>query len=558
MGCSSGSLAPGSPSADVLSATKTFFQLDEVPLTVKASAKGGLLDVRAAGLDKEGLLEALTAGFLQRNFLIVDGSVYAVRGLFHAKFALRQSDDSLRAVERLSRSRAAEGQQLQEDLSHVEVVNLEAQGHFAFAVNEDASPSKWQKLKPNLVMEDVSDVRASTTSQIEELDKHTASVGAVVRLTLVRGWSPFIRVALQKTIEAAGYRVVVAKLTTTQRGDSCSMKDTFWLATTNKSEPFQRMDYMSDLIQQLETAQPDHSPTKFFERMTSSPEDVETKVTKAANHTAEARLAALPRVLRDKACQLPYKLLLDRQGEQFEGLQKYTGIGMAKTFRGSDVLEFASYYVKEESKSHDTADGKPGRMSLSGSALRGINELLGGGEKFGEFVTQYDPTSRCLTVFKVFLNGVLPAGKGAGARVVAEQLLQKQIHEMAGAAWDGKASVQGLARIHLCDVVNWNTYALMSVAGQEPNSDAERWLVGEEARASRMTMQDLKTLTAEQVFMRTVLGKMVVNLLKLWSTTGVANKVIKSVSLQMEKGELEMICGEYRQMMDIVVSLKQG
>lgn len=547
---------------DVVSATKRFFCFEEVPLSVQAWVKGSdgqsYLEVRAAGLEKSGLLGALCSGFLQRNFLIMDGRVQAVRGLFNADFRLRQNDKSLPHV------KDSELDQIQEDLSHVDVVPLQKDdGLWVGEVSPNATPSKPnQQLKAQIFVHDVKEFNVDATKRIEEIDATAKLFGASLRVTLERGWTPFIRVALQKTIEAAGYRVMVAKLSTFEENKHLRMKDIFWLgmdpsqAETSGSGDCQvrPQEWMNGLINQLQNTQPGITPTRFFARQTS-PEEVDVEVKQAAKVQADLRMAVLPAALRRKAKELPYKLKLDCDGEQFRGVQKYSGIGMAQTYKGTDVLEFATYFVKQEGKPGDV----PARSSKTSLFGADLGRLLGGGDKFAEFVTQYDPTRKCLTIFKVFLNEVLPSKMSAGARAVAEQLLQERIPDMVGANWNGKAAVRELTRIHICDVVNWNTYALMSMSQTAPSSDTERWLFEEEAKASKVKVQDLKSLSTEEVFHHTALGKLVRHVLQLWKGANIANKAIQSVTMQIENGgELELICGEYRQMMDIVVTLKTG
>jgi hypothetical protein len=112
---------------------------------------------------------------------------------------------------------------------------------------------------------------------------------------------------------------------------------------------------------------------------------------------------ALPQALRGPARGLPYSLREEStMGVQFDGITKYIGAGMNTTlFECKDILEFSSYFVPT----------KP---------ISGVSYLLGPSKTYAEFVTNYDPTSCRLTIFKAFLNGILPAGLKAGVSAAAE------------------------------------------------------------------------------------------------------------------------------------------
>lgn len=255
---------------------------------------------------------------------------------------------------------------------------------------------------------------------------------------------------------------------------------------------------------------------------------------------------ALPVALREAAAKLDYCLILSSWGLQFDGLKKFCGSGMTlSTACGKPVLQFATYYVdqKDVAKCIDKRGWKSSFVNLKG--VFRTNAIA-------EFLTEYIPQEHCLTISKAFLNGVLPSGKGAGARVTAEQLPHMPTSNQ---HWNGPGALRELRKIRLCDVVNWNTYCLMSMVGKEPADETEKWFCHEETKAVGLTLAELLSRSTCQIFMKTVLGKMVLGILKTWREEDVGDYIVESVSVEYEAA-MEFVQGEHRPVMNIDVFLK--
>jgi len=218
---------------------------------------------------------------------------------------------------------------------------------------------------------------------------------------------------------------------------------------------------------------------------------------------------------------------------------KYSGAGMHTAAGEKEpILEFSTYYVSARRASKE---------KFSNSIIGLFQQT----KPFAEFVSQYNPTIRRLTIFKVFLNGVLPPGRRAGARTIAEQLLCIPIM-----GWDGIATLRKLQEVHLCDIVNWNTYVLLSMVGKGSESDVDEWLLCQELSCSGLTKYELQRGTVEAIFAKTALGKLVRGMLAIWKDEGVVELVIQSVRVRMNASKHELIQGEHRSVMDVFVSLR--
>jgi len=370
-----------------------------------------------------------------------------------------------------------------------------------------------------------------------------------------RKWSSGVRVAIHRMVEVAGFRVRLARISTTKTWMGTWIDDTLWLAGTDRIakdlEDITRdhlPPWMAALIEQLEVS----ADTGHSVRSTSSAfslvgiGDVDVRMRQLSTTTDGQRLSLLPKSLTEKAADLPYWLRPSKDGLDFSdrGIEKFWGCGMSKTHHNVDVLEFSTYYVlsEKDQKSH---------------VKRTMELLLGEGPQFAEFITQYDPKLKTLTIFKLFLNGVLPPGQNAGVKATAEQLLSIQVQTVFDEAWNGVSVIRGLKAVWLCDVVNWNSYCLLSMVGRETSSDTEEWMLTEECKASKISRQALKDGTVRGVFPRTVLGKVVCRILDYWREKGVADFEVDEVNIIWNTaGQIEFIYGEFRRMMDVEVKLK--
>jgi hypothetical protein len=128
-----------------------------------------------------------------------------------------------------------------------------------------------------------------------------------------------------------------------------------------------------------------------------------------------------------------------------------------------------------------------------------------------------------------------------------------------GISWDGVEAVRRLHEIYLCDVVNWNTYAILSQAGQRAEENmSESWLLTKELSASTLTRTDLLEKSIEEIFVKTALGKLVTGMLGIWSERGVAEHSIEQVKVIFDSNRHEFILGECRIVMDVVITLSSA
>eukprot|EP00931_Biecheleriopsis_adriatica_P105602 TRINITY_DN80161_c0_g1_i1.p1 TRINITY_DN80161_c0_g1~~TRINITY_DN80161_c0_g1_i1.p1 ORF type:complete len:568 (-),score=84.65 TRINITY_DN80161_c0_g1_i1:165-1868(-) len=558
MGCSNSVLAKAPLPAELQAATRKYFNLGELPITLIATSQRQALEVKVVGLEHDNLLLALEAGFHSRRYWIVDATVHMNRGLFFANFCLKpQAEDfrqSITDAERamtsacnsvdvvpLSAGNDSNGEVVQRSLSNLSMIHMPTPKF-------QGRPSPISKKASQIIADSQHDLRATTASQLAQTDQYAAGKGAIVRLLILREWAPGLRVALEKTIQESGLRVIMARLSMATRTARRTVKDTFWLALADNDGaeqiPAMRGDmpsWLSSIGASLQDATASASPAKHY----APHGDLEKELRLGAKDRSKQQV--LPAVLQKKISELEYRVEATSWGVQFDGVQKFCGSGMAVAHSGEHVLAFATFYVFEK----DTSGWKSEQHSWS-SSFATLTSVAKGGA-VAEFITEYAPQERCLTIFKVFLNSVLPSGKRAGVRVTAEQLAHMPVQ--GNEKWKGLEAVRGLHKIHLCDVVNWNTYSLMSKIGKDPDDDMEKWLLQEEAKAVGLTLADVKSKTVTEIFARTVLGRMVHGILKIWREEQIAEHAVSSVFVKLGNTQ-ELILGEYRPIMDIYIGLE--
>ena len=76
----------------------------------------------------------------------------------------------------------------------------------------------------------------------------------------------------------------------------------------------------------------------------------------------------------------------------------------------------------------------------------------------------------------------------------------------------------------VCDIINWNTYMLMAVAGSTEEQaraklgDVLDFALQSELQNARLTRKQLSELSLLEVFQHTALGKLCASVLKKWNT----------------------------------------
>jgi len=558
--------------AEVVRATKDYFGLMDVPASVKAIPKGKGIEVHAVGLAVDDILLSFEIGFQHRCFWVKDATVNVWKGLFTAAFELvPRGEESDTEMEEYSQA-----------CSHVEAVWLQDAPPIkenamakttkprdsikldvlasalnitspvkSYMTNEEPSSrvsvgSQACVTEPQLHIEDACDARAQTAEQLAVVDRAAARHGAVIRLTMVRRWCPGIRASAMQALAASGLRVVLARLSIARRLENRTIKDTFWLA--ERQDGGQRPSgllercpqWLSDLSSSL----------KGVTALPASPAgDGQAWNLDVVRTESIDALRGLPQALREEARGLPFRLHAMDGGVSFDGGAKFCGAGMNQAEDGSDVLEFHTYFVRHES----TPSSERPVFAMWKDPLLRI--LSGWSKSFAQFVTQYDPARRRLTIFKVFLNSTLPAGQRLGARATAEQLLCIPAGGHAS-AWDGAVAIQQLQQLHLCDVMNWNTYSILSMVGKKPETETEKWLLRQELSSVGLTVDDLQTKPVDIIFAKTVLGKLVHGVLNEWRRSGVAQHAIIDVNVVFSPSKFELVLGEYRPVMDVFLDLE--
>lgn len=598
--CKSGTPAGFNADAGALRAAKHYFELGELPVSVRAAQKAGCIEVTAVGLAQMGLLAALEEGFTKRQFWISDGTTSVRKGLFVGAFKIKPIDQEksvseydleqvlsepcevdIHHLDAIALSEAEPDAYIKDYIdsslkrtdqvpSHLGTMQLETPKNFGL-MHVPTQIVKSHEGGLDLSLENRVDTRTLTPAQLAKVDAEARNDGATLRLTILHQWAPGLRHALTQSINSFGFRIIAARLSLARSSQHRTIKDTFWLApsgtegicrspTAASVKSFRRarraetnvedlpmspakswrQSQLAQLLSMLSEESIELGPATWnseFECPSLAGRNISADLQSAASSVS----ADLPQVLLGLARSLPYDLHPALEvGEEFEGASKFVGAGMNTTMLEQEhVLEFSTYMVP----------AKPG-VGTSNSWLSSLLQL----STYAEFVTQYHPTSRRLTIFKAFLNSIVAPGKKAGARAVAEQLITVPV---AGAldSWDGAGAIQQLQEIYLCDVVNWNTYLLLSKAGKGSESDTECWLLEQELTVSGLTLAILKTKAIEDIFAKTALGKLVNGILGIWSQKGIARHSITGVKVIVQPERHEMIFGEYRSVMDVVITL---
>lgn len=254
-------------------------------------------------------------------------------------------------------------------------------------------------------------------------------------------------------------------------------------------------------------------------------------------------LLELPAGLRQKAKKTAYKIEPTSSGERIFGLQKFMGAGMVPQGDADTnqmQVQVTTYFVKEvvATRTRNT------RIMNSISSLMAC--------QYAEFVNSIDVSNGRFIVEKVFLNNVCPSGQRVGARATAEQLW--------ASIWSdeskGKAilPVSKIKEIKFSDVVNWNTFCIMSIAMRADLGEGFSLLEDQELKTAMLTRSECTSMSTLEVFSRTCLGKFMKSLIALWfEWTGVHLKCT-SATCSYTQG-FEIIAGEPRHAMDICVQV---
>jgi hypothetical protein len=323
-------------------------------------------------------------------------------------------------------------------------------------------------------------------------------------------------------------------------------------------------------------AQGFHTPKKVH--LASSVGGLVSAISEWDSQEVVAHAEGLPRAVRGALRGVPYELRLCEHGFQADGFSKFAGAGwipaetavLPDEVKGKAVelpptLEIRSVFVPERLGSKERDPSKDAATARRDALWQ---RWMSSGKKYAEFVTWLDVPARSWTIYKVFLNDVLPGGKNYGAKAVAEHLAsdprtffgqgdlqQADLPEFARAVTD-------LETIKICDVVNWNTYVLMAIVAS-PTRNIDMFgehmapLLSQELAASRTSAAELQSASPLEVFVRTALGKMTKKIIQIWNARFGLSLYIKSVSVSFVRGAQERIIGELRDMMILRVGIAQ-
>ena len=251
--------------------------------------------------------------------------------------------------------------------------------------------------------------------------------------------------------------------------------------------------------------------------------------------TAEAEPEPeLPIVLEWTRKEVEYPLQASTLGLTVDGFVKYVGMGLVqrsmKELLGSKaeadskqfaphILELRTFFVAERM---DQASGQLAHLQHM------LHDAVVGSPEYSHFVTWLDIANRTWTIDKVFLNDILPAGKGYGAKAVAEHLLAPLLFQRSEAYEASKLgrsmeSLPSIEKLVVLDIVNWNTYMLMAVAGSTEEDarkkvgDVLDFALSAELQNSGLTQNQLSKVALVDVFKCTALGKMCGSVLNYWN-----------------------------------------
>jgi len=404
------------------------------------------------------------------------------------------------------------------------------------------------------------------------------------------------RGVVAETMRKVKHHLVCATLKTEVTGEASDM---YWMARDANTEERSREDLLSefrfalfDQVQKLNSLAQVKKKKQFESPVRggasgiigAEPEEQMGKMESVAvvdqiNARRRVQEIVLPICLKEKQRDLEYQIHPSDIGLVVNGFQKYAGIGLVQrslramlgykdaTPETSTLqLEMRTFFVPERQ-----AQQSQGHLAK----LSHFVTTATGKEEYAHFVTWLDISARTWTIDRCFLNGVLPGGKGYGAKAIAEHLLappelffpKDQESDGSVPQWMGSFmdSAPDLEKLVVSDIVNWNTYMLMAVVGCRDKGKSADALVGDvldialqtELTHAKLTKDQLyKTCTALQVFQRTVLGKTCVSVLKQWNTKLKRKITMQSAEVVFGEGD-EQIFGQRRPRIACIVTLAE-
>eukprot|EP00435_Cladocopium_sp_Y103_P030379 s901_g7.t1 len=328
-------------------------------------------------------------------------------------------------------------------------------------------------------------------------------------------------------------------------------------------------EHSSSSSDPYKAAAQEHSGISLLSRTTGSPGNDNSMTGFMHGLSKKAAEAALPIALRWTHKKLEYAIYPSSAGFVVGGFEKFVGMGLVqrstqemlngKKDAGSPcslVLEMSTFFI---SKKQATAAGHFAELSHM------LHDAAVGAPCYSQFVTWLNLAERTWTVDRVFLNDVLPAGKGYGAEAVSEHLLAPPdlfFHTASTLSqFDSFLdSLPDLKKIVICDIINWNTYMLMAVAGcteEEAKAklgDVLDFALQSELLNANLTRKQLSELALLEVFQHTALGKLCTSVVKKWNAHLKRSMKMETAEVVFGEGN-EEIFGQRRPRMAVIVHL---
>eukprot|EP00931_Biecheleriopsis_adriatica_P054444 TRINITY_DN32038_c0_g1_i1.p1 TRINITY_DN32038_c0_g1~~TRINITY_DN32038_c0_g1_i1.p1 ORF type:complete len:1263 (-),score=281.51 TRINITY_DN32038_c0_g1_i1:128-3916(-) len=547
MGCCSSSADSQSTIVEATgSEAKRYFKLSGLPVSVSAHAASNGLDLTVVGLDCQEALLQLEVAVRQRGFkidaatLIWQGDLTDQR--FHLHYVGKFENDK------------------QEVASKKSEVNVRVTCDFVKA--QDA------------------------VAMVPECRSVIADANVLLKVTLQGEYSFGMRAGCIHALRKADVKLVAASFNSSGAKHCMMMEDTLFGFKPDVPVAIIQSIVLSALFQTASVPenkpQGEFTPLKVYSAQTAS--QLVSAINEVDKGNLQCSLKGLPSALQGALKGVNYAMKgPTTNGFQIESCVKYIGAGLTKfpflvgspSHSETPILQLRTVFIRSNASGRAESDKK----------VKWLKKLMNVEKEYAEFVTFLDLSSKTFVIFKAFLNNLVASGHGYGARAIAEHLLEApgtffsaasgappamQSEPQQAEEWPSWLpslinSIPDLEVIHICDVVNWNTYVIMCLAVQEDRKEAIRsrfgaeveWAVRGELRRSELTEQSLVASSQLQLFESTNLGKVVMMVLKhLNSHLGIH---LQASGVEVLFGtHHEYIMGQTEKQMDIKVFIKRG
>jgi len=521
-------------------AAKRYFYLEDLPLSVSANPSGKRgLNVVIGGLEtREGLVR-LEAAFYKRGFQIRSARLLHPGDLVDERYLLEYTG-----------------------LNSGEVL-----------MNDGGTPTVTLELQD-------SSIAMQKLPGCEKVVNFSKEQNKLLYVAISGYYHWGQRAATVELLRKSGFPLVAGTLRTTGAAPNAQCDDELWLRPPNPEVSVDAIDKLQRGIEsacaqcQVMALSSLGTPPKAYAAKSAA--DLVNALKQEDHMFLLKCMKGLPSSLRDGLKDVQYEIRGPcTKGFQIPGFVKFVGAGLAATHavnenqkvpldafgkkqkRLAPMLEIRTLFIKEKNESEKQ------------DALQWLRKTMNMEKEYAEFVTLLDVQHKEWMIYKAFLNSTLSAGKGLGAEAVAEHLLAEPSMFFHGGDsvlpdWMPSlaASIPELEMLHICDVVNWNTYMLMTMASSKERKldmfgDPMIWAVKQELARSKISEQALKTLSVVEMYEHSNLGKFTLNTLKRLSDhCDMPEFEIVDVKVLFSNEFFEHIQGEIRRQMDLKVILQ--